>query len=108
MEPRPGTRKLYEEREVEQLLRDETYRTRVGVVLSSLLHDCVRTGAPPIYAETIKDLLYDYGFPIDEAPPAEPQRPGDRPEQSQEQHDEIEDESIFEEVRRRSGKAGSA
>ena len=107
MEPRPGTRKLYEEREVEQLLRDETYRTRVGVVLSSLLHDCVRTGAPPIYAETIKDLLYDYGFPI-EAPPAEPQQPRERPEQSQEQHDEIEDESIFEEVRRRSGKAGSA
>ena len=101
MEPRPGTRKLYEEREVEQLLRDETYRTRVGVVLSSLLHDCVRTGAPPIYAETIKDLLYDYGFPIDESPPTETQR-------SQERNDEIEDESIFEEVRRKSGKASSA
>jgi len=107
MEPRPGTRKLYEEREVEQLLRDETYRTRVGVVLSSLLHDCVRTGAPPIYAETIKDLLYDYGFPVNDIPETPPPRTAET-ERGQESHDEIEDESIFEEVRRRSGKAGSA
>lgn len=66
-------RKLYEEGEVRQIINEEAYRTRIGVVLSALHHDLIRTNAPGIYIETVRDILADYGYPMEEPPQAPPE-----------------------------------